>query len=98
MQLGRDSIKNLYGAITNVNNHSSAAKISETAGVGATENLPAREATTLMRHLIRVNHKTGIYAPKIQTKQMTTVNGRTKSMDTTLNKVKNAISSGFRER
>ena len=50
----------------------------------------------MLRHMMRM-HRTGVFAPKIQTTQ-TTTHGRAMSIDTSLNKVKNVIATNFRQR
>ena len=59
VQLGKDSIKNLYGTITTHgnNDHMSAAKLSETAAEATTTasgEHHLREASNIMRHLMRI--------------------------------------------
>ena len=57
MQLGKDSIKNLYGTITtSVNDHKSTAKLSETAEEATTTSGEhhLREAGNIMRQLMRI--------------------------------------------
>lgn len=57
VQLGKDSIKNLYGTITTgVNDHKSTAKLSEAAeeATSTSGEHYLREAGNIMRHLMRL--------------------------------------------